>query len=205
MADSSQANELTRRTVVLAGESGALKEQAAACLAALGTQSVSLELDGATGPLVADLTEESRVTAALDRVAATLGSADAIVFVGRDLAAGEDMAGFIEESIGSYHFYLKLAKRLRANAATDVVALAGASATGEDAALAADIRNGSLRQMSMVAASEGGPMEPPLLVNTIYVSGVPRAAASDSLQALLAHLLARPQGYVTGTTLSVSL
>ena len=201
--------------MVLAGESGALKEQAAACLAALGAQSVSLELDGATGPLVADLTEESRVTAALDRVAATLGSADAIVFVGRDLADGEDMAGFIEESIGSYHFYLKLAKRLRANAATDVVVLAGASAAGEhaagkdaaggDAALAADIRNGSLRQMSMVAASEGGPLDPPLLVNAVYVSGEPRAAASDSLKALLARLLARPQGYVTGTTLSVSL
>ena len=205
MTDCSQAGVLKHRTVVLAGESGALKDQAAACLAALGAESVNLELDGETGPLVADLKEESRVTAALDRIAGALDNADAIVCVGRDLAAGEDMAEFIEESIGSYHFYLKLAKRLRANAATDVVALAGAAAAGGDAALAADIRNGSLRQMSMVAASEGGPLDPPLLVNAVYVSGAPREAVSDGLKTLLAHLLARPQGYVTGTALSVSL
>ncbi len=205
MAGSSPASVLEGRTLALAGEPSALKDQVAACLAALGAQLANLELDGETGPEAADLKEEDRVAAALDRIAPSLGNADAIVFVGRDLRPGEDMADFIEESIGSYHFHLKLAKRLCAKAATDLVTLAGASAAGEDAALAAEIRNGSLRQMSMVAALEGGPMDPPLLANGVFVSGQPGIEASDSLKALLARLLARPQGYMTGTTLTVRL
>ena len=200
-----QASGTEGRTVVLARAPGALSDQAAACLTALGCQSILLELDGRSGPEVADLKEQGRLGPALDRVAGACGTADAIVFVGRDLREGEDVAEFIEESIASYHFYLKLAKRLRVNGATDVLALAPASAVGEDAALAADIRNGALRQMSKVAASEGGPMAPPLLVNTLFVSGEPRAGASGSLKALLARLLARPQGYVTGTELRVRL
>ena len=205
MADSSPANVLKGRTLALLGVPGALKDQAAACLAALGADSVSLQLDGKPGPEVADLKEEARVAAALERVSAALGNSDAIIFVGRDLCSDEDMADFIEEGVGSYHFCLKLAKRLCAKAGTDVVALAGAGAAGEDGALAADIRNGWLRQMSMVAATEGGPLEPPLLANVVYVSGEPGAEASNSLKALLARLLARPQGYVTGTALSLRL
>ena len=205
MADSSQANPLDGRHVALAGEPGTLKDQVAACLDALGAVSVILQSDGATGPEVADLKVEDRVTAALDRAEAALDGSDAVVWVGRDLADGEDMAAFIEESIGGYHFHLKLGKRLRARAATDVVAVAGASAAGDHPGLAADIRNGALRQMSLVAASEGGPLSPPLLVNAVYVSGEPGREASASLTALLARLLGRPQGYVTGTALGITL
>lgn len=231
MADSLPANSLQGRTLILAGGSGALRNQAGACLAALGAELVNLESDGKSGPGIADLKEENRVAAALDRIAEALDPVDAIIFVGRDLTDGEDMAEFIEESIASYHFYLKLAKRLGAKAAMDVVALAGAGANGEAAGLAADVRNGALRQMSLVAASEGGPMRPPLLVNAVFVSGEPQAEASHdnagsvvreqrgmkyvsgtptvepspSLTALMARLLARPQGYITGTTLNVSL
>ncbi|MYE86017.1 MAG: hypothetical protein F4X31_07235 [Gammaproteobacteria bacterium] len=219
MADSSPVDPLGGRTVVLAGEpsageregaplageGGALRDQAEACLAALGARIVSVAMDGAVGPAVADLKAEVRVQAALERVAAFVGSADALVFVGRDLREGEGIADFIEESIASYHFHLKLAKRLRVQAATDVVALAWSSATGEEAALAADIRNGALRQMSLVAASEGGPLKPPLLANAVTVSGEATENPSGSLTALLGRLLARPQGYVTGTSLAVAL
>ena len=205
MADSSPADPLGGRTVVLAGEAGALRDQAQACLAALGAQAIEVSLDGTFGPSVADLKAEARVSAALDRVAAAVDGADALVFVGRDLQDGEQMADFIEESIASYHFHLKLAKRLRIQAATDVVALTGASATGEQAELAADIRNGALRQMTLVAASEGGPLKPPLLANAVTVVGQASGEPSPSLSALLARLLARPQGYVTGTSLSIAL
>ena len=215
MADSSPADALRGRTVVLAGEAGALRDQAAACLVDLGAWVVNVGPDGAVGLDVADLKTESQVSVALDRVAAAVGRADAVIFVGRDLRDGEQVANFIEESIASYHFHLKLAKRLRVQAATDVVALSGAPAADEEAALAADIRNGSLRQMSLVAASEGGPLRPPLLANAVIVSSQPTGGAqgaplsskepSASLAALLARLLARPQGYVTGTSLSVAL
>lgn len=205
MAASSPADPLAGRVLGLVGQPGALREQTAACLAALGANSVGIPLDGLSGPEAADLKEETRLAAALDRVAAALGGADALVFVARDLDDGEDLADFIEESIGSYHFCLKLAMRLRTKAAIDVVALAGASAVGRDAALAADIRNGALRQLSKVAAAEGGPQTPPLLANVVYASGAPPLKASSSLQALLARLLARPQGYVTGTTLGLRL
>ena len=205
MADSSPADPLGGRTVVLAGEAGALRDQAQACLAALGARTIEVSLDGTAGPSVADLKAEARVSAALDRVATAVHGADALVFVGRDLQDGEQMADFIEESIASYHFHLKLAKRLRIQAATDVVALTGASATGEQVALAADIRNGALRQMTLVAASEGGPLKPPLLANAVTVVGQASGEPSPSLSALLARLLARPQGYVTGTSLSIGL
>ena len=205
MADSSQADMLEGRTVALAGEPGVLKDQVAACIDALGAVSVRLQSGGPTGPEIADLKVEGRVSAALARAEAALDGCDAVVFVGRDLANGEDVAAFIEESIGGYHFCLKLAKRLRAHAATDVLAVAGVSAGREQPALAADIRNGAFRQMSLVAASEGGPLDPPLLVNAVYVSGEPGVGASASLTALLARLLRRPQGYVTGTTLSIGL
>ena len=205
MADSSQADALEGRTVALAGEPGALKDQVAACLGALGAESVRLQSDASAGPEIADLKVEERVKAALDRVEAVLGGADAIVFVGRDLVEGEDMAAFIEESIGGYHFCLKLAKRLCARKATDVLAVAGASARGERRGLAADVRNGALRQMTLVAASEGGPLTPPLLANVVYASGEPGVLTSESLATLLARLLRRPQGYVTGTTLGVEL
>ncbi len=205
MADSSQADALEGRTVALAGESGVLKDQVAACLDALGAVPVRLQSGAFPGPEIADLKVEGRVAAALGQAEAALGGCDAVVFVGRDLTNGEDMAAFIEESIGGYHFCLKLAKRLRARAPADVLAVAGASAEGERPALAADIRNGALRQMSLVAASEGGPLDPPLLVNAVYVSGEPGVGASASLTALLARLLKRPQGYVTGTTLSIGL
>ena len=205
MADSSPVNALGGRTVVLAGDPESLRDQVEACLAALGARIVKVGMDGAVGPAVADLKAEARVQAALERVAAFVGSADALVFVGRDLGDGERVADFIEESIASYHFNLKLAKRLRVQAATDVVALAWSSATGEKAALAADIRNGALRQMSLVAASEGGPLQPPLLANAVTVSGEATEGPSDSLTALLGRLLARPQGYVTGTSLAVAL
>ncbi|MCY4565146.1 MAG: hypothetical protein OXE40_11810 [Gammaproteobacteria bacterium] len=205
MADSSQANPLEGRTVALAGEPGALKDQVAACLDALGAVSVRLQSDASAGPEIGDLKVEDRVTAALDRAERVLGGSDAVVYVGRDLADGEDLAAFIEESIGGYHFNLKLAKRLRARAATDVVVVAGASAGEEQPALAADIRNGALRQITLVAASEGGPLSPPLLVNAVYVSGAPGPEASASLTALLARLLGRPQGYVTGTALGIRL
>ena len=205
MADSSLADALLGRTVVLAGEAGVLRDQAAACLAALGARAIDVRLDGAVGLCVADLKAEAGVGAALDRVAAAVEGADVIVFVGRDLRDGEQMADFIEESIASYHFHLKLAKRLRTQAATDVVALTGASAAGEEAALAADIRNGALRQMSLVAASEGGALKPPLIANAVTVSGQPSEQTSASLTGLLQRLLARPQGYVTGTSLSIAL
>ncbi len=205
MADSSLADSLRDRILVLAGEVGPLRDQAAACLAALGAYAIEVGSDGAVGLEVAELKEEARVGAALDRAVAAVGGADALVFVGRDLREGEAMADFIEETIASYHFHLKLAKRLRAQAPTDVVALTGASAAGDEAALAADIRNGALRQMSLVAASEGGPLKPPLLANAVIVSGQPSGEPSASLTALLERLLARPQGYVTGTLLTVGL
>ena len=205
MADSSPANTLGGRTVVLAGEAGALRDQAAVCLAALGARTIAVSLDGRVGPSVVDLKTEARVAAALDRVAAIAGGADAIVFVGRGLRDGDQLADFVEESIASYHFYLKLAKRLRTQAAMDVVALTAASAAGEDGALAADVSNGALRQMSLVAASEGGPLDPPLLANAVTVVGQPTAQPSASLTSLLERLLARPQGYVTGTSLTVKL
>lgn len=205
MADSSLADSLRDRILVLAGEVGPLRDQAAACLAALGAHAIEVGSDGAVGLEVAELKEEARVGAALDRAVAAVGGADALVFVGRDLREGEAMADFIEETIASYHFHLKLAKRLRAQAPTDVVALTGASAAGDEAALAADIRNGALRQMSLVAASEGGPLKPPLLANAVIVSGQPSGEPSASLTALLERLLARPQGYVTGTLLTVGL
>ena len=205
MADSSPANALGGRTVVLAGEAGALRDQAEACLLGLGAHAMRVGLDGAAGLGAADLKEEARVSAALDRVAAAVDGADALVFVGRDLKDGEQVADFIEESIASYHFHLKLAKRLRTQAATDVVALTGASASGEEAALAADIRNGALRQMTLVAASEGGPLQPPLIANAVTVSGQPMEEPSASLTNLLGRLLVRPQGYVTGTSLSIAL
>ena len=205
MADSSPADALRGRTVVLAGEVGGLRDQAEACLVALGARVVNVGSDGAVELGVADLSKEVLVAAALDRVAAAVSRADAIVFVGRDLREGEQMADFIEESIAGCHFHLKLAKRLRTKAATDVVTLAGASAAGEEAALAADIRNGSLRQMTLVAASEGGPLQPPLIANSVHVSGQPNREPSASLMTLLARLLARPQGYVTGTSLSIAL
>ena len=219
MADSSPVSALAGRTVVLAGEPsageregaplarvpGALRDQAEACLAALGARTISIAMDGTVGLAVADLKAETAVQTALDRVAAIVAGADALVFVGRDLRDGEPIADFIEESIASYHFHLKLAKRLRVHAATDVVALTFASADGEEAALAADIRNGALRQMSLVAASEGGPMQPSLLANAVTVVGQPDSEPSPSLTALLGRLLARPQGYVTGTSLAVAL
>ena len=264
MADSSPVDVLSGRTFVLAGEAGTLRDQAEACLAALGARAVKVAMDGLVGPSIADLGSEARVQAALDRVAALVGGADALVFVGRDLRDGERLADFIEEGIASYHFHLKLAKRLRVQAATDVVALAWSSAVGEEAALAADIRNGALRQMTLVAASEGGPMQPPLLANAVTVVGQPEEPSageregpaprmegasageregpaprmegasarecegpalrmegasagereganlagrkpSPSLTALLGRLLARPQGYMTGTSLTVAL
>ena len=209
MADSSPVDPLRGRTVVLAGEAGTLREQAEASLVALGASVVRVQLDGTAGLEAADLKEEARVGAALNRVAATVGDADALLFVGRDLRSGEAMASFIEESIASYHFHLKLAKRLRAKAAMDVLALARTSselaAAGQEAALAADIRNGALRQMTLVAASEGGPLKPPLLANAVLASGPPRNEPSESLTNLLARLLARPQGYVTGTSLTITL
>ena len=205
MAVSSPANPLEGRIVALAGEPGALKDQVAACLGALGAVSIRLQSDASAGPQVADLKAEDRVTTALDRAEAILDGCDAVVFVGRDLAGSEDLGTFIEESIGGYHFCLKVAKRLRSRAATDVLAVAGASAQGEQPALAADVRNGAFRQMSLVAASEGGPLTPPLLVNAVQVSGEPGPEASASLTALLARLLRRPQGYVTGTQLSIRL
>ena len=94
MADSSQADPLEGRTVALAGEPGALKDQVAACLDALGAVSVILQSDAATGPEVADLKVEDRVTEALDRAERVLGGSDAVVYVGRDLADGEDLAAF---------------------------------------------------------------------------------------------------------------
>ena len=196
---------LEGRIVALAGEPGPLKEQVTACLDGMGAAPVRLQSDAATGPGIADLKAEARVTAALDRAEAVLDGSDAIVFVGRDLAEGEDMAAFIEESIAGFHFCLKLAKRLCARAATDVLAVTGASAEGEQAALAADVRNGAFRQMTLVAASEGGPLTPPLLVNAVHVSGEPGPEPSPSLTALLARLLRRPQGYVTGTALGIRL
>ena len=205
MADSSPARLLEGRTVALAGEPGALKAQVAACLDALGAVSVPLQSDASAGPEVADLKVEDRVTASLDRAEAVLGGSDAVVYVGRDLAEGEALAAFIEESIAGYHYCLKLAKRLAARKATDVVAVSAASAEGEQPALAADVRNGALRQMTLVAASEGGPLSPPLLVNAVQVSGEAGPAASPSLAALLARLLGRPQGYVTGTGLRIGL
>ena len=205
MAVSSPASPLEGRIVALAGEPGALKEQVAACLGALGAVSIRLQSDASAGPQVADLKAEDRVITALDRAEAFLDGCDAVVFVGRDLAGSEDLGTFIEESIGGYHFCLKVAKRLRSRAATDVLAVAGASAQGEQPALAADVRNGAFRQMSLVAASEGGPLTPPLLVNAVQVSGEPGPEASASLTALLARLLRRPQGYVTGTQLSIRL
>ena len=205
MADSLPVDALRDRTLVLAGEAGSFRDQAAACLAVLGAHVIEVGSDGAVGLEVAELKEEARVGAALDRAVAAVGGADALVFVGRDLRDGEAMADFIEETIASYHFNLKLAKRLRAQAPTDVVALTGASAAGDEAALAADIRNGALRQMSLVAASEGGPLKPPLLANAVIVSGQPSGEPSASLTALLERLLARPQGYVTGTSLTVGL
>ena len=205
MADSSLADSLRDRTVVLAGEAGPLRDHAAACLAALGAHAIEVGSDESVGLEIAELKEEAQVGAALDRVAAAVGRADAVVFVGRDLRDGEAMADFIEETIASYHFHLKLAKRLRVRAATDVVALTGKSAAAEEAALAADIRNGALRQMSLVAASEGGPLTPPLLANAVTVSGQPSGEPSASLTALLERLLARPQGYVTGTSLAIGL
>lgn len=205
MADFSLADALRGRTVVLAGEAGPLRDQAAACLAALGAQAIEVGSDCAVRLEIAELKEEARVGTALDRVAAAIDGADALVFVGRDLRDGEAMADFIEESIASYHFHLKLAKRQRVKAATDVVALTGESAAGEEAALAADIRNGALRQMSLVAASEGGPLKPPLLANALIVSGQPSGEPSASLTALLGRLLVRPQGYVTGTSLTIGL
>ena len=156
MADSSPANALEGRTVALAGEPGALKDQVAACLDALGAVPVRLQSDASAGPEIADLKVEDRATAALDRAEAVLDGCDAIVFVGRDLADGEDMAAFIEESIGGYHLCLKLAKRLCARQATDVLAVAGALRKGvEQPGLAADVQNGALRQMTLVAATEG--------------------------------------------------
>lgn len=205
MADSLLADALRGRTVVLAGEAGPLRDQAAACLAALGAQAIEVGSDCAVRLEIAELKEEARVGTALDRVAAAIDGADALVFVGRDLRDGEAMADFIEESIASYHFHLKLAKRQRVKVATDVVALTGESAAGEEAALAADIRNGALRQMSLVAASEGGPLKPPLLANALIVSGQPSGEPSASLTALLGRLLVRPQGYVTGTSLTIGL
>ncbi len=249
MVDSSPVDVLGGRTVVLAGEAGTLRDQAEACLAALGARAVKVAMDGVVGPAVTELRSEVRLQAALDRTVAFVGGAGALVFVGRDLRDGERIADFIEESIASYHFHLKLAKRLRVQVATDVVALAWSSATGEEAALAADIRNGALRQMSLVAASEGGPMQPPLLANAVTVVGqpgepsageregpaprmkepsagereglAPRMKAgsagerewamltagrpSPSLTALIGRLLVRPQGYVTGTSLTVAL
>ncbi len=205
MADSLPADALRGRTVVLAGEAGPLRDQAAASLAALGAQAIEVGSDCAVRLEIAELKEEARVGTALDRVAAAIDGADALVFVGRDLRGGEAMADFIEESIASYHFHLKLAKRQRVKAATDVVALTGESAAGEEAALAADIRNGALRQMSLVAASEGGPLKPPLLANALIVSGQPSGEPSASLTALLGRLLVRPQGYVTGTSLTIGL
>ena len=196
---------LQGRTVALAGEAGALKDQVAACLDTLGAVLVRLQSNASTGPEIADLKIEERLKASLDRAEAVLGESDAIVYVGRDLAGGEDLAAFIEESIGGYHYCLKLAKRLCVRAATDVVAVARASAGGEQPALAADIRNGALRQMTLVAASEGGPLSPPLLANAVQVSGESGAEASASLTALLARLLGRPQGYVTGTVLRIEL
>ncbi len=205
MADSLLADALRGRTVVLAGEAGPLRDQAAACLAALGAQAIEVGSDCAVRLEIAELKEEARVGTVLDRVAAAIDGADALVFVGRDLRDGEAMADFIEESIASYHFHLKLAKRQRVKVATDVVALTGESAAGEEAALAADIRNGALRQMSLVAASEGGPLKPPLLANALIVSGQPSGEPSASLTALLGRLLVRPQGYVTGTSLTIGL
>ncbi len=197
--------ELENRTIAVVGQSGALKDDVAGCLGALGAACVSLQWDAVTGPDIAGLKVEERVVEALERVEATLGDADAIVFVARDLHLGEDVPQFIEESIAGYHFCLKLGKRLRARAATDVIALASASARQEQLALAADIRNGALRQMSLVAASEGGPLDPPMLVNTLYVTGETGLGTSASLPAMLARLLRRPQGYVTGTTLGIEL
>ncbi|MDE0063119.1 MAG: hypothetical protein OXP09_14675 [Gammaproteobacteria bacterium] len=205
MAVFSPASPLDGRIVALAGEPGALNDQVAACLDALGAVSIRLQSGASTGPRITDLKVEDRVTASLDRAEAALDGCDAVVFVGRDLSDGEDMGAFIEGSIGGYHFCLKLAMRLRAHESTDVVALAGASAEGELPALAADIRNGALRQMTLVAASEGGPLSPPLLANAVRVAGEPGPEASASLTALLARLLGRPQGYVTGTELSIRL
>ena len=207
MADSSPVDALSGRTVVLAGAAGALRDQAAACLASLGAQAIGVGSDGAVGLDFADLNAEARVGAALDRVAAAVGGADALIFVGRDLRDDEEVSDFIEECIASYHFHLKLAKRLRARRATDVLVLTPpvTEAAGDVAALAADIRNGSLRQMTLVAASEGGPLDPPLLANAVTLCGQPGKAPSQSLSALLARLLARPQGYVTGTSLTVQL
>ena len=200
-----RGRELTDRAVAVVGEPGALREDVNACLASLGATCVNLQWDGASGPDVAGLKAEERVAEALDRVLPTLDKADAVVFVGRDLADGENMAEFIEESIAGYHFCLKLGKRLRARSAVDVVAVAGAAAGEEQAALAADIRNGALRQMSLVAAAEGGPLDPPMLVNALYVDGDPGRGSAHGLSALLARLLRRPQGYVTGTTLRAAL
>jgi len=205
MVDSLQADGLNGRIVALAGEAGPLKDQVEACLRVLGASPVSLQSNVAVGPRVADLKAENRVTEALGRAEAALDGADAVLFVGRDLAEDEDMASFIEESIGGFHFCLKLAKRLRARVPTDVLAISGASAPDEQAGLAADIRNGALRQMTLVAASEGGPLNPPMLANAVHVAGAAGTDASASLTTLFARLLRRPQGYVTGATLSVNL
>ena len=197
-------NNLEGRAVAVAGEPGALRDDVSASLESIGAGTKILQWDGETGPEVAGLKVEAQVAESLDRVMAATNNTDAVVFVGRDLADGEDMAEFIEETIAGFHFCLKLGTRLRKASATDVLAVASTTAEEEPAALAADIRNGALRQMCLVAATEGGPLDPPMLVNALFVSGNPGSGASESLSALLARLLRRPQGYVTGTTLRAS-
>lgn len=188
------------RKIIIAAAPTVLADQCRQNIETLGAETVVLVPDGETSPGEADVRAEERVTPWLDRLGAELKGADSLIFIGA--AWRGDVVSFLENNIAGCLFYLKLAKRLQQAAPFDFLCITG-DVGGNDtkrvlAARAADMWQGASRQMMKIAATECGPLASPMVANQLVVSGSP------DLKAVLARLLSRPQGYVTGTSIAVS-
>ncbi len=187
MAAKALNKSLNGRAITLVGVAGDIVDQCRQSLTDQGANVTVVE------PPMADLFVEEKVDAALDGVSM---EADGIVFIPGAFTDAVD--SYVEECIGACLFALKLAMRSRANRPVDFLCLAGPTGAGEEAEIAQSIRDGALRQMVKVASAEGGPMDPPMTANVVFVAE--EAALADMLN----HLLGAPQSYVTGISLTLS-
>ena len=193
------ANVFEGRKMIVAAADTPLGGALQAGLEGLGADVVAISFDGKAGPIADDLREEDRVTPWLDQCAQAAQGADALIYAGVGWSGG--VLPTVETSIAGGLFCLKLAKRLQPETPFDVLFLAGAFGEGIEQVRAADMWEGASRQMMKTAASETGPLTPPMTANQVVVTG---GGTAEALSPVLARLLARPQGYISGTTISVA-
>lgn len=191
-----------RRIIVVSG--APLSQALTVSVEASGGAVVPVAFDGQTGPSPDELRVEDQAQPWLGRVAEATQGADVLLYAGAAWPKNDKdgaVVPFIETSIAGGLFCLKLAKRLQPQAAFDVVFASGSLGDGVEAARAADMWQGASRQMMKTAASETGTLDPPMTASQLVVTGAGRA---EALAPVLVRLIARPQGYISGTTISVA-